>query len=662
LVLQKNLKIITFIKNIRYRDFGAKRRLMIRYFILTLFLFLSPGFAETCLEQMPEAVESKIPGVGLLFFHDAEPNPSKSGVNFSGGVCLEGNAGWQLITERIEVTGLPAAKAETVTVSFQGWQIQANFLQASPAGLNMQGITFFGEGLQGLAQEASYDFNTQELKLLNATTQGQNVLIEGSEATLVDGHVFFEGILATTCNCEGDALYSLSAQRATFELSTQKLIIAQGSLSILGIPIPLKDLELSPESLETFTFPIIIEYIANDPANNKPGTGLGIRIPSLRAGQYLNLELGLVGLDNTYPLAGILLAHYKDSTTRFDVGYAAEGPQADFTVKQPLSSSTQAIFAVHNRDWESQDFLHEGYLGLETNASLSWLNDNDLNFGISTFSAISSQTLTQDPFHDGRLGIESNLSYQLPPNALGRFDIGLRTNLTYYPINNRVQWGVRFNPSWQNQFGPLNIRLGFTRQWTNSASPFSKTLDKLEPLSQLSLSTTLSGPLSSELRGDLIFKTRYDFLSIEHYLGQGFSELGFTSKLSWNYQDLTFSPYLLGEFASLANPALDKDVFLEGGLDVFAPRWEAGVSARLNPSEGKLTKIEARTSFPIDFETVTLKPYLALDILPTLTGSDFPRISGHGLEVILHTCCGTVSAGYRQQENTFKTLIGFSLE
>jgi hypothetical protein len=633
---------------------------MMRLFIFTVICMSSFSLAETCLEQFPKALEYKLPGVGLLYFNKADIKDGQTGGMFSGGVCLEGLDGWQLVTEAIEISGVPEATAETVTVSFQGWQLQANFLQASPAGLNMQGITFFGEGLQGLAQEASYDFNTQELTLLNATTQGQNLLIEGTQATLVDGQVFFDDILATTCNCEGDALYKLLAQSATFELATQKLFIKQGVLSVLGLQVSLNDLELSPQSLEDFSFPITIEYRADD--GDTKGTGLGIRIPSLRADENLNLELGLVGLDNTYPLSGILLAHYKDSTRTFDVGYAAEGPQADFTLQQPLGPSTKAIFAVRNRHWDAQDFLHEGYLGLETSTLLPLQTAGNLTFGVTAFSAISSQTLSHDPFHDGRLGIESTLAYKLVPQSLGQFDIGLKTNLTYYPMHERLQWGIRFSPSWQSQLGPLGIRLGFTQQWTNSASPFSKTLDKLEPSSQISLSTVLSGPLGSDVTGELNFRARYDLFLIDRYFGEGFSELGFNAKLSWNYQDLTLSPYLTGEFATLVNPALAKDVFLEGGFDVTAPRWEAGVSTRFDPSRGALDKIEGRASFPIDFDAVTLKPYMALDILPTLVNSEFPRISGHGLEVILRTCCGTFSVGYRQQENNFKTLIGFSFE
>ena len=633
---------------------------MTRYWILTLFLILPFAFAETCIEQLPGALESNISGVGSLYFYDAKGNQANSNFTFFGGICLEGKEGWQLLTERIEVTALPEARAENVTVSFQGWQLQASFLQASPAGLTMQGITFFAEGIKGVAQEASYDFTSQEINLIKASTEGKNLRIEGQEATLVDGKVFFADIEATTCNCENDPLYKLSAQQATLELNTQKLFIDQGTLFVLGLPVALNNLEISPESLETFTFPIVIEYVPEDSSNNK-GTGLGIRIPSWRVDEHLNLELGVVGLDNIYPLGGILLTHYKDGITSFDVGYASEGFQADVKVKQPLSSTTHAVFAVRNRDWKSQDFLHEGSLGFETTSSLPWLGNDTLSYSLSGFTAISSQTLDSLPFHDGRLGTEATLRYQLPPSAFGNLEVNLKTNLTYYPLHHQAQWGVRFNPSWHYQYGAFGIRIGFIEQWTNSASPFSTKLDRLEPQSQLSLSTSLNMQVSKDVKGELSFRVRYDFLDVDTSMKEGFTELGFNSKLMWTYKDLTFAPYVTGEFASALNPDLSTNSYLEAGMDALAPRWEAGFSTRFD-TDFSLSKIEFKTAFPIDINKVILKPFIAIDVLPILQAGDFPRISGHGLELTWRSCCGTISLGYRQQENTFKTLIGFTLE
>jgi hypothetical protein len=631
---------------------------MIRPFIFSLF-FLSVSFAQSCLEQLPKALVYKgiESAVGLIYFNNIIANDQQETFLFSGGVCLEGKEGWQLITDSAVVTPLPEARAEQVTVRFQNWQLQADSLQASPAGLTMQGIRFFGDGLQGVAQEASYGFLTEEIKLIQASTSGENLQITGQEATLVDGKVFFTEIEATTCNCKSNPYYTLIAEKASLELETQNLLIERGTLRLFGLPLALNQLEVSPESLQNFSFPVVIEYVPDN--SNTKGTGLGIRAPFLRINKELNLELGITGLDDTHPAGGILMTHYNDSITRFDVGYAAEGFQADITVRQPLSASTRAIFAVRNRDWKSQDYLHEGLLGIETSSSIR-LGNSTLNYSATGFAAISSQTLSETPFHDGRLGLESTLSYTLPANPLGKLDANLKSNVTYYPIQNHLQWGVRFNPNWQHQWGPFALSLGYIHQWTNSASPFSTKLDKLEPKSQLAFNASLKGSLSDRVAGETTFTVSYDFLNMESY-GEGFTALGFNSKLTWTYQEVNVSPYITGEFAPAFNPDLDYKAYLEAGINAIAPRWEAGFAVRFD-TQFKLNKLETKTAFPIDIDDISLEPFIAIDFIPTLQAFDLPRISGHGLELTWRSCCGTISVGYRQQENSFKTLIGFTLE
>lgn len=626
---------------------------MKRFLLLAIFL-CSTSFAQTCAEQLPNAFVYKGIGnaVGLIYFNTADTNTNQAEFRFSGGVCLEGKEGWQLITEAIEITALPEGRAENVSVSFQDWQLQADFLQANPSGLRMQGITFFGEGIQGLAKEASYDFLSKELVLTEALTTGENLRISGQRATLAGEKVFFEGIKATTCNCKGDPFYTLVADQATLELSSQKLLIQQGSLNLFGLPIALKNLELSPESLENFRFPVVIEYIPESP--DTTGTGLGIRMPALSIDKTFSLELGAVGLDTNYPLKGVLVAHYQDARSSFDVGYTGQGFQGDATIKQAVAPNTRVVFAVRNRDWQSQDFLHEGYLALEHAGN--WQN---IKYEAKALAAISSQTL-QETFHDGRFGSEVTLQYPVRIPAFGQLDLNLQGNLTYYPMRNQTQWGLRFYPRWQYQRGGFQVQLNYLEQWTNSASPFSSKLDKLEPKRQVSLSTSVKGSLNQHLYGDFSLRVSYDFLAVEADLLQGFTELGFKSRLDYTWQELSFSPFIHAEFAPSFNSDLNTTSHLEFGLRVQAPRWETGLSATLNDSFS-LNKLEFRTAFPMDFENFSLKPFIALDLMPTLNALEFPRVSGHGLELTWRSCCGTISLGYRQEENNFKTLIGFSL-
>jgi hypothetical protein len=118
------------------------------------------------------------------------------------------------------------------------------------------------------------------------------------------------------------------------------------------------------------------------------------------------------------------------------------------------------------------------------------------------------------------------------------------------------------------------------------------------------------------------------------------------------------------EFAPLMNPDLDKNFrpLIKGGFDILHPRWEAGFELNYDMALTELSKLEARGSVTIDLGEVSLEPFLALDVLPTLLENTWPRLSGHGLEVQWQSCCGTLNIGYRQLDNTFSPSFSVSLE
>jgi hypothetical protein len=64
----------------------------------------------------------------------------------------------------------------------------------------------------------------------------------------------------------------------------------------------------------------------------------------------------------------------------------------------------------------------------------------------------------------------------------------------------------------------------------------------------------------------------------------------------------------------------------------------------------------------VDIGPVSLEPFLALNVLPTLLENTWPRLGGHGLEVQWRTCCGTLNVGYRQFNEKFSTSFSILLE
>jgi hypothetical protein len=638
------------------------------YFLLSAFclsLLLSTfsiTLAQSCKEQLPGANEYSRPDVDIkIYFRGFTTEDVQTGpFNLTQGVCIENTNGFQLLTIDATVTIIddsPNIEAKDVELSVEGYELTAATLVSNAEGLQLTGVTFSGTNLGGMAATANYTYDTQEIELLDSSVRGQSLTIKSKRAMLIGDRATFENLTATTCTCKENPLYIVRAERANFNLTTQTLNINTGTLELAGLRLAFDDVTVSPQTLQDFRFPVTIEYVPG--AISDGATGLGVRVPSLRLGDTLTLELGLVGLDVDYPLGGIFVIHYKNQQATADIGLTPYGFQADVRVTEPLAPWLDLNFGVNNREWGKADFLHEGYLSAEARTAFSLLPGDSLSLNGQLLTAASSQTLETVPVVDGRLGVNMNTTYRAPPLPLGQLELTTQTWLSYYPVANITQWGVRLAPRWQHVIGAFSVDVSYSRLWTNSVSPFSTKLDKLEPESRIVTNTKIAGPLASNLQGELNFSVNYNFLDVERYTGEGFASLATSGKLSYQVNDLTVVPSFSLELAPLMNPDLDKNFrpLLGGGLTIIHPRWEAGFGASYDLGLEQLSKLETKGSFTIDLGDVSLEPFLALNILPTLTDSTWPRLSGHGLEVAWRTCCGDFHVGYRQYDGKFTTTL-----
>ncbi len=663
----KNFLTLTslFKPSFRFLLFTSSTLLGTCFYVL---LFTSFAFAASCKEQLPKAYKIELASIGTTIYVGDFPEGEdieKGPFALTGGVCIENDNGVQLLTVAATVTiteESPNIEAEDVQVSFENYELTAKTLRTDGQHLELSEVVFTGTNLEGVAKAASYTFETREIELFDSSVRGQSVSIESQHATLLGDQANFEKLTATTCRCSGDPFYQVRAERATFNLTTQTLLVSSGILELLGLRFAFNEVTVSPQTLQDFKFPVTIEYVAGSVADG--GTGLGIKVPSLKLDDTLTLELGLVGLDDAHPLSGIFVVHFKDELTRADIGLTPFGLQADFQVTQPLEPWLGVSFGINNRHWKKADFLHESYLSIEANTSLNVLGNDSLALNGQVLLAGSSQDLPVQPVLDGRLALSSGASYQAPALPFGQFGLTAQTRLSYYPVADKVQWGVRLAPRWQHTLGPASFDVLYSRQWTNGASPFSTKLDKLEAESRIVAATKLAGPLLDNLQGELNFSVNYNFLDVDSYVGEGFVSLATSGKLNYQINNLNVVPSFGLEVAPLMNPDLDEDFrpLLKAGLDVISSRWEAGFEVNYDLELGDFSKLETRGSFTIDIGDVSLEPFLALDILPTLTDNSWPQLSGHGLEVQWRTCCGTFNVGYRQFNDTFSSSFSVSLE
>ena len=638
---------------------GLKNKGSLLFALCFVFFNLSStAFAQSCAEQLPGAFRAFYPGIEIYFgdFPPEDVDIQKGPFTLTQGVCIENAEGFQLITLEATVTIVddsPNIEARDVDITFEDYQLKADTLTTNSEGFEVTGVTFTGTNLQGVAEEASYNFGTGEIELLESSVRGQSLTIESERAKLLGDRATFESLTATTCTCRENPLYVVRAERANFELTTQTLNVSVGTLELGGLRLAFEDVTVSPETLEDFRLPVTVEYVAGSIEDG--GTGLGVRVPSLRLDDTLTLELGIVGLDTNHPLGGIFVIRFNDQNARADIGLTPFGFQADLNITEPFTPWLDFNFGVNNRDWEKADFLHEAYLSLDASTALNLLPGDTLSLEGQLLAAASSQTLESIPVVDGRLAFSTDTTYRLPLLSIGQLELNAQTRLSYYPVVNRTQWGVRLAPRWQHTVGAFSFDVSYSRRWTNSSSPFSTKLDKLESESKITAKTKLAGPLSSNLQGELTFSVAYDFLDAETYVGEGFGSLATSGKLSYQVNSLTVVPSFSLELAPLMNPNLGEDFrpLLSGNLDVIHPRWEAGFGMSYDLERGELRKLETKGAVTIDIENVSLEPFLALDILPTLAEGTWPRLSGHGLEVTWRTCCGDLHVGYRQYDDKF---------
>ncbi len=585
----------------------------------------------------------------------------------SGGVCVAGEGGWELRSETVEVEGLGAAapglEAQQVTLSFSGWTLDGAVLTADANELTLSDIIFRNGTLQGRADAALFDVRTGGLELVKVAVTGKGFRVQGDTATLDGERLVFQDALATTCVCAADALYVVRAPSASYDLTREAVRVEGGRLLVGGVQVALPNVELTPEKLQNLTFPVQIEYVSDNHVTGVRGTGLGVRVPAIGLGDGLGLEVGAVGLDADYPLSVVLLTHYRDDRLQFDVGRAAKGLQADVTLTEPLTPAVTMSLGIRNRAWEDADFLHEGVFGLSADTRATLFSPNDLRLGAGGFAAVSYQFLGV-PVAAPRLGVYEELRFVSPPSAVGRFGVSARAELTTYPGRGRTQVGFAFRPSWTGSYGPLNVDAAWDVMWTNSASPFGVSLDRLEARSLLTLSAALDGDLSPDLHGAFLVTARYNLLQTGTAFAERFETLALSGSLTYRGDGFVFRPFVRTELAPVFNPAVrgDAEGFVELGGDLEAAPGDFGLTLRLDPVAPAVTKLEARTSFPVTLDAVTLEPFLALDFAPTLLAGAFPRVSGHGLEVTYRSCCGTFLVGYRQLENTFTTSFALRFE
>ena len=631
--------------------------------------------AASCPASVKDSKELIIETVGNAYFGDLSFDTESDTAELFNGVCIESLVGWVLLAERVVITQLqsnPRFNANDITMQLPDWTFTATSLRSQEEQLEFEHVVFEGAELRGDSGSALFDLGSGDVVLRVVRMQGKNFQISGESAALSGDVVKFEKAVATTCVCDGPALYEVVAENASYNYKQEAIVIANGVLQIGKARFQLGDTRLSPETLSQITSPLAVEYITD--SDDDAGTGLGVSFQGLPLAQDLKLDVGVVGLDTEYPLGGVLLLRYRDDNANFTLGKAEKGLQADFRVTERVATGLNGAFYVRNQHWNEMDYLHEAGLELIGTRGFSWLPEDRGQVRGRVFAAVSEQTFTSDGVTQAsncstafalspRLGAVFYPTYRTPDSAYGSVTINTNLQATYYPSCDALQYGVTFAPVWNNAFHDVTTQLSFLGRLTNSASPFSTSLDKLEP--KLEFATRVAGgvALGGGVDATFLVASRFDVLDANGNDRAGFESLNVSADVKADVEGFTVRPFLSSDLSSLANGYIgnDESSFVELGVDVTQGNWLVGASGSYEVyPDTVFDKVETRFSFPVHLRRVELQPFLAFDWMPTINAGDLPRVSGHGLAVSVRSCCGTITGSYRQVENRFTTSFSVS--
>ncbi len=633
--------------------------------LLALALLVSAPAAAQC-SRGPDTSMVSIEGFGAAYYRELRTDQANDRVVFYGGVCVAGEgATWVVMADRVVLSGLRttlALRAEDATLRLEGWTLAAARLDATREVLNLHEVRLSGADAGGSASEVSLDLTTGDVRLTALTLRGAAFVVRGTSAALVDGGLTLQGAEVTTCTCPGTPFYAVDSAQAAVDLDGRRVTMTRAVLRVAGQSIPLAaDTTLDEATLGAITLPLSVGYTATDAAAGVTGTGLEVLLTDLPLADGAAVDLGAAGLDRDYPLVGVALIHAHEGGARLTVGRKASGGVFELTTEHALADGLDAGFDVRLMGPGVRDGLREGVLHARAGTDLAGVRGRA---SLSALAAASAQQPDGDPTVSGaRLSLQGDVTVSSAATPLGSGSLGLHAEASAYPDLGATQWGVRLSPSWSYRQGPVRLVAGYTGQWTDGGSPFTTKLDRLEPEQSLTARLLLEGDLAPDWSAGGGLNARYDLVATAPN-GAGLNRLAPSAYLARRAGAWRFEVGADAELAGLLDPDGERDGTFEAHLAASNGGLELGGRARWRwqPDAVGLESLLLDAAVPIVTPTVEVRPFLALDLAPTVLDGAWPILAGHGVELTFVTCCGALTVGYREEQGQWRASLSVSLE
>ncbi|MEJ2359158.1 MAG: hypothetical protein P8Y13_13920 [Deinococcales bacterium] len=603
--------------------------------LLALVAFAAFGVASAQCTRGPTTSELSIRGFGAAYFQQVRTDSAHDRVEFYGGVCLTGEGvAWTVLADRVTVTGLRgdlSVSARSPTLHLQGWTLTAAELHATRQRLAMTTVHVAGKELTGTASAVAVDLQDGTMQLDQVMLEGATFTVRGSRAEFQSGRVTVTGPRITTCTCAGPPLYEVVGSSARVDVQGQSVVLQGGRLKAGAVTVPLSDtVTLSEQTLKQLTVPVKVEYVPSDAAAGVTGTGLGVTVGPIGLAPGVRADLGGTGLDPTYPFSAVALLKGRGPDGAFTFGKAPGGFRFQMTSDHALLPWLDAGFDTRVLEPDNRDGLREGVLHARAHTALPpVLPGVRGNVALQLVAAASSQTPSRSSEVVGpRLRAEGSVKLATGAAPWGQAGLRVAASGSLYPDQRASQWGVDLEPSYGVTAGPLELQVGYLARFTDSGSPFTTTLDRLEPAQRPSLTASVQGALAPGWRASSKLAVTYDLVGSPS-VDAGLNRFDVSGSLTRQLGDWRLRASAEAALAGVLDPNGERDGYVQVGLDAQDGGLEFGTRARYTsaPDPTGLDRLELSAAVPIDLPGVTVRPYLALNFAPTVATGTLPAIS-----------------------------------
>lgn len=625
------------------------------------------AWADTC-AVVPGASEFTIADVGRVVFEELRTDRAADAVLFGGGVCLE-VAGERITVraERLDVRDLgtaPRVTGAAAEVRSGPWLLGAEALEATGERVRLERATLVGEGLVGLAERLDLLVADGVLRAERVSVATPSLRLDLRAARFDGVRLEGEDVVLSTCDCPpAQAGVRLEGRGVRYALASGVVELEHGTLLLETVPVPLPPLlTLSEALLADLRAPLTLSR------DERRGWLLELVERSAEGGR-VRADVALEDIEP--PRARVYLS-------------ARDGP-ADVALVLTSGGADVRVGAAFELGREVELRLSQRFAGglaervQDAALRLSFGPDRALAAvpagGFGTYAegtaALSAQQFGRRTVATPRVGGLVRFDAASPAAALGVLRLRAEAGATGYAVMPGGQQWLDLTSRWDARFGLARVAASHAYRAVWGTSPFDDEVDAVAArhLSALQLALRPDGGV---WRADV--EVRYDWRpdATRPAPHRGLERLRADAR--WRFDGLAGTAVATTltttvDAAGWLDPRAERDAFARFGVDVAWPdsRVEVGIGVTfslLRDAPG-LRSLSVAGSAPLrpGGSSVEVRPYLALDVWPTLRGAGWPIVRGHGLGVLWESRYGTLDLAYRSEpDGSVTSSLAFRIE